>query len=116
MATFPKNRRWGRWQRLRLLGRREEHLATNGTCSVVVRLLPNTVILPSLVLVAVMRVVLAYTTSRLQLLITTVLHGIGYGGVQSTLLTLAVDRASSRARGVALATVMGAMDVGIGVS
>jgi predicted MFS family arabinose efflux permease len=69
-----------------------------------------------MVLIAMAMGVLAFTTSLSHLLIAAVLHGIGYGGVQPTLLALAVDRASAQARGVALATVMGAIDVGIGVS
>jgi predicted MFS family arabinose efflux permease len=67
-------------------------------------------------LIAVAMGVLAFATSLSHLLLAAVLHGIGYGGVQPTLLALAVDRASARARGVALATVMGAIDVGIGAS
>src|SRR5262245_9355066 len=74
------------------------------------------VILPGMVLISVAMGVLAFATSLLHLLIAAVLNGVGYGGVQPTLLALAVDRASPRARGAALATVMGAIDVGIGVS
>jgi MFS family permease len=74
------------------------------------------VILPGMMLIAVAMGVLAFTTSLSHLLIAAVLHGFGYGGVQPTLLALAVDRASPQARGVALATVMGAIDVGIGIS
>lgn len=74
------------------------------------------VILPGMVLISVAMGVLAFAASLSHLLIAAVLNGVGYGGVQPTLLALAVDRASPRARGAALATVMGAIDVGIGVS
>jgi len=74
------------------------------------------VILPGMMLIAAAMGVLAFTDSLSHLLIAAVLHGFGYGGVQPTLLALVVDRASPRARGVALATVMGAIDVGIGIS
>ncbi|HKA52052.1 MAG TPA: MFS transporter, partial [Candidatus Binatia bacterium] len=74
------------------------------------------VILPGMVLVSMAMGVLAFASSLSHLLIAAVLNGVGYGGVQPTLLALAVDRASPQARGAALATVMGAIDVGIGVS
>jgi MFS family permease len=69
-----------------------------------------------MLLISVAMGVLAFATSLSHLLIAAILNGFGYGGVQPTLLALAVDRASSHGRGAALATVMGAIDVGIGVS
>ena len=74
------------------------------------------VILPGMLLISVAMGVLAFATSLSHLLIAAVLNGFGYGGVQPTLLALAVDRASPHGRGAALATVTGAIDVGIGVS
>ena len=57
--------------------------------------------------------VLAYTTSMRGLLLAAVLQGLGFGGVQPAIMALVVDRSTPRDRGAALATLMGAFDVGV---
>lgn len=74
------------------------------------------IIIPGMVLFAVAMTTLAYTTSMHGLLWTAVLQGLGFGGVQPALMALVVDRSTSHDRGPALATLMGAFDVGFGLS
>ena len=69
-----------------------------------------------MVLMGVAMIILAYTTSRQGLLWTAVLQGVGFGGVQPALMALVVDRSTLHDRGPALATLMGAFDVGVGLS
>lgn len=73
-------------------------------------------IIPGMVLMSVAMIILAYTTSMSGLLWTAVLQGLGFGGVQPALMALVVDRSTLRDRGPALATLMGAFDVGFGLS
>ena len=73
-------------------------------------------IIPGMVLMGVAMIILAYTTSRYGLLWTAVLQGVGFGGVQPALMALVVDRSTLHDRGPALATLMGAFDVGVGLS
>ncbi len=74
------------------------------------------IIIPGMVLLAVAMVILALSTSMYGLLWAAVLQGLGFGGVQPALMALVVDQSTLRDRGPALATLMGAFDVGVGLS
>jgi MFS family permease len=67
-------------------------------------------------LIAASMLILAHATSLLGLTCSAVLQGLGFGGVQPALMALVVDRSTLRDRGPALATLMGAFDVGVGLS
>lgn len=74
------------------------------------------VIIPGMLLLAVAMIILAYATSLWGLLWSAVLQGLGFGCVHPAIMALVVDRSSVRDRGPALATLMGAFDVGVGLS
>ncbi len=73
------------------------------------------VIIPGMVILGTSMAILAYTTSMQGLLLAAALQGLGFGGVQPAIMALAVDRSTPRDRGAALATLMGAFDVGMGL-
>ena len=60
--------------------------------------------------------VLAFSTSMTGMLVAAVLKGFGFGVVQPAIMALTVDRSPSHERGLALSTLMGAFDVGVGLS
>lgn len=72
-------------------------------------------IIPSMACLGLAMVTLAYTTSLSGLVGAAVLQGLGFGGVQPAIMALAVDRATVHERGPALATLMGAFDMGVGI-
>ena len=74
------------------------------------------VIIPGMLFLAVSMVVLAYTTSQSGLLWTAVLQGVGFGAVHPSIMALVVDRSTNHDRGPALATLMMAFDIGVGLS
>jgi MFS family permease len=74
------------------------------------------VVIPGMVLMAVSMVILAHTASLYGLLWAAVLQGLGFGGVQPALMALVVDRSTLHDRGPALATLMMAFDIGVGLS
>jgi len=74
------------------------------------------VIIPGMGFLVVAMVTLAYTTTMWGLLWAAVLQGLGFGTVHPAVMALVVDRSTIRDRGPALATLMGAFDVGVGVS
>lgn len=74
------------------------------------------VIIPGMASLAAAMVTLAYITSTSGMLVAAVLKGIGFGVVQPAIMALAVDRSAPHERGLALATLMGAFDVGVGLS
>lgn len=74
------------------------------------------VIIPGMMLLAVSMIVLAYSTSMQGLLGAAVLQGLGFGCVHPAIMALVVDRSTAHDRGPALATVMGAFDIGVGFS
>ena len=76
----------------------------------------SAVIIPGMFFLAVSMVVLAYTTSQVGLLWTAVLQGIGFGAVHPALMAWIVDRSTIHDRGPALATLMMAFDIGVGLS
>lgn len=73
------------------------------------------VIVPSMAFLGAAMVTLAYTTSMYGLLWAAVLQGLGFGGVQPAIMALVVDRSTAHDRGPALATLMGAFDIGVGL-
>jgi MFS family permease len=73
------------------------------------------VIIPGMIILVASMAVLAYTTSMRGLLLAAVLQGLGFGGVQPAIMALTIDRSTPRDRGAALATLMGAFDVGMGL-
>jgi MFS family permease len=74
------------------------------------------IIVPGMFLLAMSMTILAHTTSLYGLMWAAVLQGLGFGGVQPSLMALVVDRSTLHDRGPALATLMGAFDIGIGLS
>ncbi len=74
------------------------------------------VIVPGMVCLTVAMTTLALSSSLSGLLIAAALQGLGFGGVQPSIMALVVDRSSLHERGAALATLMGAFDVGVGLS
>ena len=74
------------------------------------------VIVPGLVCLAVSMSTLAFAASLPVLLTAAALQGLGFGAVQPAIMALVVDRSSLHERGAALATLMGAFDVGVGLS
>lgn len=74
------------------------------------------VIIPGMLLLALAMTVLAFSTTQFGMLSAAVLQGFGFGGVQPSLMAQVVDRSTDHDRGPALATLMGAFDVGVGLS
>jgi MFS family permease len=74
------------------------------------------VIIPGMFFLAVSMAVLAYTTSMAGLLWTAVLQGIGFGAVHPAIMAWIIDRSTIHDRGPALATLMMAFDIGVGLS
>ncbi len=74
------------------------------------------VIIPGMVLLAVAMIFLAYATTQWGLLGSAVLQGLGFGCVHPAIMAWVVDRSTAHDRGPALATLMGAFDVGVGLS
>ena len=74
------------------------------------------VIVPGMVCLTVAMTTLAFSSSLFGLLIAAALQGLGFGGVQPSIMALVVDRSPPHERGAALATLMGAFDVGVGLS
>lgn len=74
------------------------------------------VIIPGMAFLVVAMITLAYTTTMWGLLWAAVLQGLGFGCVHPAIMALVVDRSTLRERGPALATLMGAFDVGVGLS
>jgi len=75
-----------------------------------------TVIVPGMACLVVAMIILAYTTSLWGLLWSAALQGLGFGCVHPAIMALVVDRSTQHDRGPALATLMGAFDVGVGLS
>lgn len=76
----------------------------------------STVIIPGMMCLVVAMITLAYTTTMWGLLWSAVLQGLGFGCVHPAVMALVVDRSTLRERGPALATLMGAFDIGVGLS
>jgi MFS family permease len=74
------------------------------------------IIIPGMGLLVASMLTLAHATSLTGLACSAILQGLGFGGVQPALMALVVDRSTLRDRGPALATLMGAFDVGVGLS
>ena len=74
------------------------------------------VIVPGMAWLVAAMIVLAHTTSLWGLLWSAALQGLGFGCVHPAVMALVVDRSTIRDRGPALATLMGAFDVGVGLS
>ena len=74
------------------------------------------VIVPGLGCLAVAMIALAFSSTLPGILIAAALQGLGFGGVQPSIMALVVDRSPTHERGAALATLMGAFDVGVGLS
>ena len=74
------------------------------------------VIVPGLGCLAVAMITLAFSSTLPGILIAAALQGLGFGGVQPSIMALVVDRSPTHERGAALATLMGAFDVGVGLS
>lgn len=76
----------------------------------------SAVIIPGMLFLTISMVVLAYSTSMSGLLWTAVLQGIGFGAVHPSIMAWIVDRSTVHDRGPALATLMMAFDIGVGLS
>ncbi len=74
------------------------------------------IIIPGMGLITASMLTLAHATSLFGFTCSAILQGLGFGGVQPALMALVVDRSTLRDRGPALATLMGAFDVGVGLS
>jgi MFS family permease len=74
------------------------------------------VIIPGMVILAVAMTSLAYATTQWGLLGSAVLQGLGFGCVHPAIMAWVVDRSTIHDRGPALATLMGAFDLGMGLS
>lgn len=74
------------------------------------------VIIPGMLLLGTSMIILAYSTSRYGLIWTAVLQGLGFGAVHPSIMALVVDRSTAHDRGPALATLMAAFDIGVGLS
>jgi MFS family permease len=73
------------------------------------------IIIPGMLLVAASMVILAYNVSTSGLLWTAILQGLGFGAVHPAIMALVVDRSTMHDRGPALATLMMAFDIGMGI-
>lgn len=76
----------------------------------------SAIIIPGMFFLVLSMVVLAYSVSMSGLLFAAVLQGIGFGAVHPSIMALVVDRSTAHDRGPALATLMMAFDIGVGVS
>lgn len=76
----------------------------------------RSVIIPGMISLTMAMLVLAFSTSMTGMLVAAVLKGFGFGVVQPAIMALTVDRSPSHERGLALSTLMGAFDVGVGLS
>jgi len=76
----------------------------------------SAIIIPGMFFLVLSMVVLAYSVSMSGLLFAAVLQGIGFGSVHPSIMALVVDRSTVHDRGPALATLMMAFDIGVGVS
>ena len=65
------------------------------------------VIVPGMVCLTVAMTTLAFSSSLFGLLVAAALQGLGFGGVQPSIMALVVDRSPLYERGAALATLMG---------
>lgn len=74
------------------------------------------VIVPGMLCLTAAMLTLAGTVSTQGMLAAAVLKGLGFGVVQPAIMALAVDRTAPHERGLELATLMGAFDVGVGLS
>ncbi len=74
------------------------------------------VIIPGMLLLTMAMTILAFSSSQFGMLSAAVFQGFGFGGVQPSLMAQVVDRSTDHDRGPALATLMGAFDVGVGLS
>ena len=74
------------------------------------------VIIPGMLLLTTAMTVLAFSTAQFGMLSAAILQGFGFGGVQPALMAQVVDQSTDHDRGPALATLMGAFDVGVGLS
>jgi MFS family permease len=74
------------------------------------------VIIPGMVFLAVSMAILAYASSESDLLWAAALQGVGFGAVHPSIMALIVDRSTAHDRGPALATLMMAFDIGVGLS
>lgn len=72
------------------------------------------VIVPSLVAMSIALALLVVTWDQWALVAVAALTGIGFGGVQPTLMALTVDCAGAHERGAAMGTFTAAFDLGIG--
>lgn len=75
-----------------------------------------TIIVPGMACIVVAMTILAYTETQWGLLWSAALQGLGFGCVHPAVMALVVDRSTQHDRGPALATLMGAFDVGVGLS
>jgi predicted MFS family arabinose efflux permease len=71
---------------------------------------------PGMACLVLAMTILAYTTTQWGLLWAAALQGVGFGCVHPAIMALVVDRSTPHDRGPALATLMGAFDVGVGLS
>jgi MFS family permease len=67
-------------------------------------------------MLAISMIILAHSTSMAGLVWTAILQGLGFGGVHPSIMALVVDRSTIHDRGPALATLMAAFDIGVGLS
>jgi MFS family permease len=74
------------------------------------------VIIPGMTILAVAMTTLAYATTQWGLIASAILQGLGFGCVHPSIMAWVVDRSTAHDRGPALATLMGAFDVGMGLS
>jgi len=74
------------------------------------------VIIPGMLFLTISMVVLAHSTSVVGLVWTAVLQGIGFGAVHPSIMAWIIDRSTIHDRGPALATLMMAFDIGVGLS
>jgi MFS family permease len=74
------------------------------------------VIVPGMACLVVAMTLLAFTTTWWGLLWAAALQGLGFGCVHPAVMALVVDRSTQHDRGPALATLMGAFDIGVGLS
>ncbi|MEW6297833.1 MAG: MFS transporter [Thermodesulfobacteriota bacterium] len=76
----------------------------------------SAIIIPGMFMLAISMIILAHSTSMAGLVWTAILQGLGFGGVHPSIMALVVDRSTIHDRGPALATLMAAFDIGVGLS
>jgi MFS family permease len=76
----------------------------------------SAVIIPGMFMLGISMLTLAHSTSMSGLLWAAILQGLGFGGVHPAIMALMVDRSTIHDRGPALATLMAAFDIGVGLS